>query len=79
MEDSTQNSLIFPESDEWELILKSHVPLSGVVLAVAPYLDQYILTCAGNTVKFVPDDFIDGSLHRICSEKKCFFCLSFLV
>ena len=58
MEDSARNSFPFPETDGWELILKSHVPLSGVVLAVAPYLDQYILTCAGNTVKFFSCYFV---------------------
>ena len=58
MEDSARNTFPFPETDGWELILKSHVPLSGVVLAVAPYLDQYILTCAGNTVKFFSSYFV---------------------
>ena len=58
MEDNARNSFPFPETDGWELILKSHVPLSGVVLAVAPYLDQYILTCAGNTVNFFSSYFV---------------------
>ncbi|MCO5592813.1 hypothetical protein L7F22_046816 [Adiantum nelumboides] len=53
----------FVEGEGLKIIFRSHVQLSGVVLAVAPYLDQYVLACAGNNLSclgFSPDGF-----HRL--------------
>lgn len=36
----------------WELSLISSVSMMGMVLAVCPYLDQYVLVGAGNNVRF---------------------------
>ncbi|MCO5552296.1 hypothetical protein L7F22_005808 [Adiantum nelumboides] len=53
----------FVEGEGLKIIFRSHVQLSGVVLAVAPYLDRYVLACAGNNLSclgFSPDGF-----HRL--------------
>ncbi|GLJ45340.1 hypothetical protein SUGI_0954330 [Cryptomeria japonica] len=40
----------FEEGGGWELTLKGHVSMPGIVLAVCPYLGRYILASAGNTL-----------------------------
>lgn len=57
------DSLRFAEGEGWELTLKCQVTLSGVVLAVAPYLEQYILASAGNSLCIL--GFPSHSPHRL--------------
>jgi splicing factor 3B subunit 3 len=40
----------FEEGGGWQLTLKWHVSVPGIVLAVCPYLEQYILASAGNSL-----------------------------
>lgn len=40
----------FEEGRGWQLTLKWHVSMPGIVLAVCPYLEQYILASAGNSL-----------------------------
>ncbi|KAJ7565692.1 hypothetical protein O6H91_02G071600 [Diphasiastrum complanatum] len=40
----------FAEGESWDLIFKSSVALPGVVLAVTPYMAQYILASASNSL-----------------------------
>ncbi|KAH7280408.1 hypothetical protein KP509_37G065800 [Ceratopteris richardii] len=46
-------SLTFKEGEGLKITYKNHLQLSGVVLAVAFYLDQYILACAGNKLSCI--------------------------
>lgn len=63
VEDSGKDSLRFEEGEGWELTLKSQVSLPGVVLSVAPYLEQYILASAGNSLSCL--GFPSDSPHRL--------------
>lgn len=50
-DETSHNGVRFEEGGGWELTLKGHVSMPGIVLAVCPYLGRYILASAGNTVR----------------------------
>ncbi|KAH9329513.1 hypothetical protein KI387_001621, partial [Taxus chinensis] len=49
-DESSHESVRFEEGGGWELTLKWHVSMPGIVLAVCPYLGRYILASAGNNL-----------------------------
>lgn len=63
----------FEEGGGWQLTLKWHVSMPGIVLAVCPHLEQYILASAGNSLFCLgfPTD-APQRLRRICSVKTRF-------
>ncbi|KAI5083520.1 hypothetical protein GOP47_0003263 [Adiantum capillus-veneris] len=56
-------SQTFVEGEGLKITFRSHVQLSGVVLAVAPYLDRYVLACAGNNLSCL--GFSSDGFHRL--------------